>query len=90
LTTTTPQACDNANQHRGGNRHGRKGWLDAVCPRRRRSVAATSPIEKRTLEVDDELRGPELLAGVLLQGEDWRPRRRGSTGNSQRAFAHIV
>jgi len=32
------------------------------------------PIEKRTLEVDDEGRGPELPADVLPQGEDWHPR----------------
>jgi hypothetical protein len=32
------------------------------------------PIEKRTLEVDDEVRGSALPADVLPQGEDWHPR----------------
>ena len=39
--------------------------------KRRRNKDA---IEKRTLEVDDELRGPVLPADVLPQGEDWHPR----------------
>jgi hypothetical protein len=39
--------------------------------KRRRNA---SPVEKRTLEVDDEVRGPELPADVLPQGEDWHPR----------------
>ena len=45
--------------------------LPPQATKRRRN---RDPIEKRTLEVDDELRGPELPADVLPQGEDWHPR----------------
>jgi hypothetical protein len=45
--------------------------LPPQATKRRRNA---SPVEKRTLEVDDEVRGPELPADVLPQGEDWHPR----------------
>ena len=45
--------------------------LPPQTTKRRRNA---SLIEKRTLEVDDEMRGPALPADVLPQGEDWHPR----------------
>jgi hypothetical protein len=54
--------------HTGGN----DGWARfAAGDEGRRN---RDPIEKRILEVDDELRGPDLPADVLPHGEDWHPR----------------
>lgn len=42
--------------------------------KRRRNA---EPIEKRTVVLDGELRGPELPTGVLPDGDDWHSRTRG-------------
>jgi hypothetical protein len=42
-------------------------------PRATKHRRNKEPIEKRTLEVDDEVRGPALPPDVRPQGEDWHP-----------------